>query len=47
MYLSIEDSIMISSMNEILKLYGFPYRDTHNEPDNYDEKYWHKKASNM
>ena len=47
MELSPSDAAVISGLNSILVDYGFPERDTHEEPDNYDEEYWWRKAEAM
>ena len=44
MAVSIREDLLISVYNEVLKSFGFPVRDTYNEPDGYDEQYWQKKA---
>ena len=45
--LSPRDATVIAGLNDVLKVYGFPERDTHCEPDKYDEEYWWKKAEAM
>lgn len=47
MELSLSDAAVISGLNSILIDYGFPERDTHCEPDSYNEEYWWRKAEAM
>ena len=42
--LSIQEAAFIGMYNQFLKSFGFPERDTHTEPDKYDEVFWRKVA---
>ena len=42
--LSVRDAILIDAYNKFLEPFGFPVRDTHEEPDGYNEAYWWKVA---